>query len=475
MTGEQAMNSKYIVLGLVLILVSYNICFAGDLSNIRGVGMARTINTASRGTDAIGINPANLAIPEINGFTFSIAPTGFKLSTELFAYDIYTEYFTGVPGPNGERVAKHLDDADKEKILSPMPNLPRTRFNIESQIFAISYQNPLIGGIGFGIIEHIGSTATLSKDYFRMLAFGLEPSGSVYSFGGTNLSAWWYREYNISYGRYLPVKIPFLRDLYGGVAIKFIRGYGIYQTDHNNTFFGNYADPNDPSQYSLKGNFDFLTTHAGADFFNENSKASFSIAPDPVGKGTGFDIGVSGELINKVRVSASVTDIGSITWNKNVIQSTGGRSVDVQGVFGDMEDTLKDAMKGSSHPGNSFKTSLPTALRLGVALEANKFFALKFIPGHLLLAFDYLQGFNGSLGNTKKARFSLGAEYRIIPYVPIRTGLAFGGDDSVRWAFGLGFNSRYFNFDIATEHFGMFFIPKSFQAVSFSLGMKVKV
>jgi len=469
------MKLIHFLLCFVLLLAIQHMAGAGDLSNIRGIGMAGTINAVSRGIDAIGVNPANIAIPEINKFTLGIAQTGFNISTDLFTYDLYKEYFTGVPGPNGERVGKYLEDADKEAILSQMPNSPKTRINMESQIVAISFVHPVLGGIGFAITEHIGSTVALSKDYFRMIAFGLEENGSVYSFTGTNLSAWWYREYNLSYGRPIPVKLPFLRDPYAGVAIKFIRGYGIFQTDYNKSCFGNYVDPNDPTQYSLKGNFDFLTTHAGADFFNENSTASFSIAPDPVGKGTGFDIGVAGELNNKVHIAASVTDIGSITWDKNVIQSTGGHSIDVQGVFGEMEDTLKNAVKGSSHPVGSFKTSLPTALRLGVMIESNKYNFLKFVPGHLLLAFDYLQGFNESLGNTTKPRFSLGAEYRIIKYVPIRTGIAFGGDDKVRWAFGLGFNSRYFDFNLSTEHFGMFFIPNSFQMFSLSLGMKVRV
>jgi hypothetical protein len=118
---------------------------------------------------------------------------------------------------------------------------------------------------------------------------------------------------------------------------------------------------------------------------------------------------------------------------------------------------------------------------LGVAMDANKVTFLKklkivrFFTGRLLLVFDYTQGLNESLGNTTKPRFSVGTEYRIIPYFPIRTGFIFGGGDRVRWAFGTGFNNRYFSLDIATDHFGMFFIPKTFQMVSISIGMKVRV
>jgi hypothetical protein len=294
-------------------------------------------------------------------------------------------------------------------------------------------------------------------------------------FDGTEVSAWWYREYNVSYGRKLPVDVKFLKDLYAGIGIKFIRGYGISQPENQKSSFGNYPDPVNPSQYTLRGTIDFLTTHAGVDFMNGNSDASFTLFPDPVGKGTGFDMGLSGELINGVRVALSVTDIGKITWDRNVIESYGSGSINITGATNNLEDTLKSIFKGKTRPGEVFNTYLPTALRLGFATEASNIQVLKFLPGKLILAFDYLQGFNESLGNTTKPRFSLGTEYHVFPVLPVRTGLAFGGGDKVRWAFGFGLDLHYVSLDFATDNFGMVFIPKSFQTLSFSFGMKVRV
>jgi hypothetical protein len=468
------MKSKLSVLSVVLLPIFFCTTIAGDRTNIRGVGMGRTMNATSRGTDAIGINPANLAIPDIGRVTLNLLPIGFRISTELFNYDIYQEYFTGVDSA-GKRWAKHLETADKEKILSQLPDLPQTRIELESMILGLSFQHSVVGGIGFAVTEHIGATFSFSKDYFKMFAFGLEPKGSVYTFDGTGIEAWWYREYNLSYGRKLPVKIKFLKDIYAGVGIKFIRGYGIFQTMSQKSSFGNYPDSGGSLQYSLKGNVDFLTAHAGADFFNENSNASFTFMPDPVGKGTGFDIGLSAEVISGLRVGASVTDIGKITWDQNVIESVGGGGIDLKGVFGQLQDTLKNAVKGKTRPGTAFDTDLPTAFRLGVMMEAYKLPFLKFLPGRFLLAVDYLQGFNESLGNTTKPRLSFGAEYRIIPLIPLRSGLAFGGGDKVRWAFGFGLDFRYLSLDFATDNFGMFFSPKNFQMFSISLGLKIRV
>jgi hypothetical protein len=468
------MKSNLSVLTIVLFSVVLHKVIAGDLSNIRGVGMGRTINAASRGIDALGINPANIAIPDQGNFNLNLAPFGFRVSTELLNYGLYKEYFTGVDSV-GKRWAKRLESADIDKILSQMPDLPKTRVEAEMMVGGVSFQNPIVGGIGFAFIEHAGAAITLSKDFFRMAAFGLEPAGSVYMFDGTEVSAWWYGEFNLSYGRKLPVDLKFLKDLYAGIGIKIIQGYGISQPISQKSSFGNYPDPSNPTQYTLRGNIDFLTRHAGTDFFNENSDASFTPIPDPVGKGTGFDIGLSGELVNGVRVAVSVTDIGKITWNKNVIESYGGGAINITGDFSNLEDTLKNIVKGKTRPGEAFDTNLPTALRLGFVTEASDIPYLKFLPGNLILALDYLQGFNESLGNTTKPRLSLGAEYRIIPFVPLRTGLLLGGGDKLRWAFGFGLDFRYVSLDFASDNFGILFSPNSFNVVSFGLGLKVRV
>jgi hypothetical protein len=468
------MKSNFSALTIVLFSIVLQAAVAGDRSNIRGVGMGRTMNAASRGIDAIGINPANLAIPDKGIINFNLAPVGVRVSTELLDYGLYKEYFTGVDSV-GKRWAKRIDPADMNKILSQMPDLPKTRIETEVMLLGASFQDSLIGGIGFSMIIRGGGIVTLSKDFFRMAAFGLEPEGSVYVFDGTEAYAWWYGEYNLSYGRKLPVEISFLKDLYAGIGLKFIQGYGISKSIRQSSTFGNYPDPVNPVQYTLVGNIDFLTTHAGVDFMNDNSDEDFTPFPAPVGKGIGFDIGFSGQLVNGFRVALSVTDIGKITWNRNVIDSYNNRSVTFTGTSNNLEDTLDSMFKGKTRQGQEFSTSLPTALRLGFETNSSQIPVLNFLPDELTLTFDYLQGFNESLGNTTKPRFSLGTEYYVFPVLPLRTGLAFGGGDKARWAFGFGLDLYNFSLDFASDNFGIMFIPKTFQTVSFSMGMKVRI
>jgi len=465
------------IISMILLVISLiQTAGATDRTSLRSLGMGRTAVASSRGTDAIGINPANIAIPDIGHFNLSLVNTNFRISTELFTYDIYQKYFTGVDTGGTKRAPYALTEQDKNDIRSQLPDNGMTRINLESMLAGVSLETALLGGIGFGIIEHAGVSVAFSRDFFDMLYLEGLPSNASYVFDGTSFNAWWYREYNISYGRRLPVHIPFLKNLYAGASLKLIRGYGIFQTTKNTSSIENKTALSDTGKNSLIGNFDFIAQRTGADFFNtDNSGQKFSVMPDPVGTGTGFDFGLSAELSDGMLIGISVTDIGRITWDKNIIQTTGGGRITFTGYTNAIQDSAKNVIKGKNSPGESFVTTLPTVFRLGASAESNKVPFLMFLPGRLLLSLEYAQGFNESLGNTTKPRVSLGAEYRIIPLLPLRTGLMVGGGDRLRWAFGFGLDFHFLTLDFASDNFGMLFSPKNFNVASFGFGLKVRV
>lgn len=57
------MKSNISILSIILFPFILHSAIAGDLSNLRGVGMGGTMNAVSRGVDALDVNPANIAIP----------------------------------------------------------------------------------------------------------------------------------------------------------------------------------------------------------------------------------------------------------------------------------------------------------------------------------------------------------------------------------------------------------------------------
>jgi len=470
------MKTMRILSIILLVIALVSVAPASDRMSIRTLGMGRAAVSTSRGTDAIDINPANIAIPDIGSFNLSLMNTSFRASTELFTYDIYQKYFTGIDTGGTKRGPYPLTPQDKTDIRNQLPDNGMTRLNIESMVAGVSLETELLGGIGFAVIEHAGVNFAFSRDFFDMLYLQGLPSNSKYVFDGTSFEAWWYQEYNFSYGRKLPVTIPFLKNLYAGAAFKVIRGYGIFQTIKNNSSLENRTAITDTGKNSMIGNFDYLAIRSGVDFFNnDNSNHSFTPTPDPVGKGTGFDFGISAEFIDGVIVGLSVTDIGKITWDKNVLQTTGGGQITFTGYTSEIQDSVKNVVKGKNSPGEAFVTDLPTVFRIGASAESAKVPFLKFLPGRLILAVEYAQGFNESLGNTTKPRLSLGAEYRIIPLLPLRTGLIVGGNDKLRWSFGFGLDFRVLTLDFASDNFGMFFSPKNFNVASFGFGLKIRI
>jgi hypothetical protein len=100
---------------------------------------------------------------------------------------------------------------------------------------------------------------------------------------------------------------------------------------------------------------------------------------------------------------------------------------------------------------------------------------LHYLPGNMLMEIDYNQGLNNSLGNSTIPRFSLGTEWRLIPILPLRTGITVGGGDQFRWAFGFGLDVWVMSLDVGTENFGMLFSPKSFSMFSLAAGLKIRV
>lgn len=461
------------LVALTVVVASFAI--GGDRTSLSTLGMGRTAVSVTRGTDALGVNPANLAVPGIAPFVLNLGQTDARISTELMSYDIYQKYFTGIDTGGGNRASYPLTENDKSIIRGQMPDNPRTTVNVDEMYGGVSLQAGVLGSFGFAIIDHAGSTITLTRGYVDLFLVGL-PANSFYNLDGTSFNAWWYREYNISYARKIPGILPFTQALYVGAGVKLVRGYGIFQMEHNHSSLTN-STTNDLNLSTITASTDFAAQRAGVDFFNndDTTNAKFKPFPDPVGKGTGFDLGITAELKNGMIVSWSLTDIGTITWDRNIIETIGNGNYVFTGYSASVQDSAKHIFKGKNQPGESFKTSLPTVMRLGTSMEAQKIPGLSFLPGHLILAFEYAQGFNESLGNTTKPRFSLGTEYRIIPLLPLRTGLIMGGDDKTRWAFGFGLDFWVIDLDFATDTFSSAFSPKSFNALSVAVGMKIRL
>lgn len=482
-TKKSYLSSRPLAFFLLGTATLASVAYAGDRSNVRGISMARTYVALSRSVDCMGINPANLGLDDRLPFTLALPSVGARVSSDLINLDTYNKYFIGIPdpqNPGGKNLPYPLTDQDKYNILSLMPDAGATHADVEANLFGLTVQMGRLGSIGFDVTEHVGMKLNLPKQYVKMFLFGFDSLGSNYNFNGTSATAWWYREWNVSYANRLKWELPWMHDIRWGVGFKIVRGYGVMVTDHYNASVAN-TNTGTPSfpQYRVDAAFDFLTKRSGSDVFGSDTagkaKFNFKPFPDPAGKGVGFDFGLNGEVMDGFRVGLSITDIGRISWDQNLVETYGASSLSVSDPFNlPAQDSLKNGFKGYNRPGQSFTTALPTKIRLGASFDSKQLPVLHYLPGTWLWEVDYNQGLNNSLGNSTIPRLSVGTEWRIIPVLPLRTGISIGGGDQFRWGFGLGLDVWIMSLDIGTESVGMLVAPKTTASLSAAAGLRLR-
>jgi len=199
--------------------------------------------------------------------------------------------------------------------------------------------------------------------------------------------------------------------------------------------------------------------------------------PAPAGTGFGLDLGVASDVNEYLRVGLSITDIGSVRWSGNVDEIVRTGTIHLDDPLNEAQrDSVENAVMGETRSGGEFTTSLPTTLRLGVAVELHKIPGLKeFFWREWTLACDYNQGLVESAGVAALGRLSMGLEFRPWNFLPLRTGLSFFGADGFSFAFGFGLHSGSFEFDLASEHVNYMLSEESFAHGSVALGMRVKI
>lgn len=439
---------------------------AGDRANIRAMSMAGTSVASASGLDAVGVNPANLATYDRGNLAVSLLPIGIHVGSDFFDYGTYTQYFTGVATDSG-RAGRYLTEQDKNAIIAGFANyVGRAVVDVEARLFGVSYCIKGLGGVAFTITDRVGAFADLPRDYVKFILNG-NPIGSEYHFKDTKVQTSWIREYALTVGGKVPA--AFLDDLNVGAAAKLVHGFGYYEIQRFNTSL--LTD----DHATLTGSVDFLSRSAGVDPTSVRRIGTYELFPDVAGKGFGIDVGVRGNANRFLSFGLSISDIGSINWRRNTTSKSADTTIVVDDPLNDSQRrTIENVVKGTTTPIGRFTTSLPTTFRMGVALQVDKLSAEDSSPS-VLVELDYTQAFVETPYSTKNPRVSLGAEYRPIPWVVIRSGASFGGADYMGLALGAGVNTRYVDFEIGSGNVTWLLSPNSFSQGSVAVGTRIRL
>lgn len=271
-----------------------------------------------------------------------------------------------------------------------------------------------------------------------ILGFSSNPALGSGLYDGTLVRDMAYSEFNFGYGRSILSNDKY--SLYGGVGVKYLQGYYLLDLTIEN---GSVAQA-----------FTASTPGLDIDYGSGAATSPSAIAGsdwESIGDGFGFDLGLAFELNDKLRISASVTDIGSITFDGNVYQTNDTLIYDLESLGLTSYNLFNEFDVFSGDDGlfpwegiKEKKVQLATQFRLGFAY---------FLSPKIRLGLDLAAPLNEEPGNIQDLAFAAGLDFIPAKFIRISAGLAAGDNYDFRIPFGLNFaiNDGTWEFGVASR------------------------
>ncbi len=414
-------------------------------------GAGRTYVVNSRGLDAVGLNPALLALGSRRTWEISIFPIS-ALGADAGA-SFLSDKLTQLANNTA-----NLDSGRHGEALSLLENNGLSGRG-DVRIFGAYYHQEDLGGFAFTFSTHSGIRTKIPSEVLDFLENYVSFSDRIVNIDDLDAQGLWYNSWTASYGRKLVNTEGF--QLSVGAAIKYIQGLGYLRLEE-----GAYLHTMPLSQQRIRFEANYSLRYAFIDVF-DRSKSNEDISVWDVfggsaGSGYGFDIGgavaLGGDSKKPAFIFASsLNDIGSINWTENTIERRADRIIDTVGYQGQPDaivDTLS-ALAGTVTRIGSFSTSLPTTLRLGASMNFKQLGILTAGP-EITLAAELTTGMTSVVGSND-TRVGLGAiaEWDL-KALTIRTAAGVVSEaDVIDITLGLGTTiADYVSFDISSARLG---------------------
>jgi hypothetical protein len=272
--------------------------------------------------------------------------------------------------------------------------------------------------------DTVANDANVTDEERAQVVRGLNSDGRPVSgvMNPSNISFLWYREYGLSWGMHLfnGQKI----DFYGGVGVKYLRGYGMIDIRGESDF-------NAESALSPGFGIDY-----GAQAATNPSTVEGS-AMKAVGQGFAVDMGISFVVADKAKFGVSYVDLGSITWNGNVYTAPDStlHGLDENGfdnfnIFDQADEFISDVGIFEWQGVSKIKKNLPSTLRMGFGYVFSR---------KLEMGFDITLPMNEEPGSVMDPVITFGGRVNPAPWLGISAGMTTGGLYDTRMPMGLLF------------------------------------
>jgi hypothetical protein len=440
---------------LIFISLSANSQFGSfGVTDARSLGMGNTYNATSFDLYAVGKNPGLLA--NKNG-AFKVSVIFPNLTAQQYgiteAISTFDYYATKKLRSDG------LITLNKEKFQLALDNDGLIFLDMLLGFFSASYHpNERIGSFAFTMSDYMTGYLNIPTVILDV-NYGAEVPDGSFTLDNFSFKSWWIRTYAVSYSRYLykdrslyRSAAGLIKNVSGGITAKYVTTYAY--TDIGISADAAYSS----ATHTLSGDYEAHATYAFSPdlgiantFHHGDTKAPPGfLSLEPSGRGYAFDLGAGAELRKGWILGLSVTDLGSIKWTGLATTSNFEGYIDIDGVIEyETIDSLSRNISLVNEVKQSFRTPMPTTIRLGAALKFEEMF--KKFPGRLLVGVDYNQGLNNQPSNYTTPRFSIGLEYRYKPSWPILlAGYTIDFTGTSRAAIGLGYDTYFVDVYVST-------------------------
>jgi hypothetical protein len=394
------MKVKIILAAVVLILPGVA-AYSSGLSSAKAVAMGGAHMGLAKGTQSALYNPANLGLPDFRQNGIELAGIGAEITNNSFTLADYNKYTGAV-----------LTEDDKSVILGKIPS-EGLKISAEAEAGALTAS---YGSFVLSINGYAATETNIGKDALDLFLNGNQLNDS-FSIDGMYSDAVAYASVGLSYGR--PIIELYGRELAVGATVKYIRGLAFEEITE------------------IHGGVVTLTTG----FSGEGTMIAHTAEG---GSGLGLDLGAAYKFNDNYMVGLCFDNfISNINWSKATEQHSYHFEFDTLTVSDfDSDSIVVTEQQSIDIP--AFSSTLPTVMRVGFANYSGK----------LTWGVDYIQGFKLAAGSSSKPELAMGAQYKILNFLPLRAGYSVGGGHGSTLSGGFGLEFPVFYLDIAFSNRG---------------------
>ncbi|MBO0359266.1 hypothetical protein J0X19_14990 [Hymenobacter sp. BT186] len=429
---------------LTLGLAGRAACAQTELNNFSTVARGGVATTFVTDYQAIGINPANLGRTGNARVALTIGEFGLGVGSQSLTRSQL------------EKFVKHADDkltpADKRTLARAFTSDNVLNINVDATPVAFSVVLPVVGSFAFSSRQRIVSHLAMNKNMAELLFLGKDAPIYPANFNpataplisevldGTAVQLAAYNEYNVAYGRRI-ISLPAFK-LSGGVGYRYIQGVGVIDIRSENGKLEAYSALS--PQFKVK--YGAIANNPSFNLQKDTDKLL-----QPVGRGHGYDLGLAAEVGKMLRLGVSVTDIGNMTWEGNLLTANDQKlrrlkssGVDSYEFFTELADLFANGTDSllQYKPADQRRANLPTKLRAGVGLK---------VGTRLELGLDVTQPLNGVAGNIPDTFYGLGVDVKPLSWIRLSTGISRGAGYGTGFPVGFAIASSFYELGFSTR------------------------